>query len=128
MNQDKQLDGEGIKRYPALLSSDFVGDRLLKKERILAVFYADWCPFCRRIFPFLDVLNPDSCYAVYRVDMSDEDNDLWDSFEIEVVPTLIAFDEGKEFWRANGVLMVGLAINDFRKADAILKAKSQRKY
>ncbi|MEM2970742.1 MAG: thioredoxin family protein [Candidatus Bathyarchaeia archaeon] len=124
MNQGKQFESEGIKRYPALLPSDFFGNRLLKKERILAIFYADGCPFCRKISLFLDVLNPGLQYAVYRVDMSDENNVLWDSFGIEVVPTLIAFDKGKEFWRANGIPKVGLTIDNFRKADAILKARS----
>ncbi|MBS7614198.1 thioredoxin family protein [Candidatus Bathyarchaeota archaeon] len=126
MNQDEQFESEGIKRFSALLPSDFVGKRLLKKERVLAIFYADWCPFCRRIYPYLRSLSPGSHYAVYRVDMSDEDNDLWDSFGIVVVPTLIAFDEGEEFWRADGVPMVGLKIDDFRKADSVLKAKAQK--
>jgi len=58
--------------------------------------------------------------------MSYEDNGLWDSFNINVVPILITFDEEKEFWRANGVPMFGLEIDDFKKADTVLKTKSQK--
>jgi hypothetical protein len=53
---------------------------------------------------------------VFRVDLSDDNNPLWDSLEIKVVPTLIAFNDGIEFWRANGISMVGLRKKDFDQA------------
>ena len=109
-----------------MLPSDFEENRLLRKDRILAFFYAKWCPFCRRAYPLLKLLNPDSSYVLFRVDLSDEDNPLWDTFNINAVPTLIAFDGGNEFWRANGVLMVGLKKGDFEKADTIMKARKSR--
>lgn len=124
--QNYSSNSEEIDSYPVLLPNDFEEDKLLRKERILTFFYAEWCPFCRRAFPFLKLLNPDSGYMVFRVDLSDENNPLWDSFKIDVVPTLIAFDEGKEFWRANGVLMAGLKKEDFEKADAVIKASKPR--
>jgi len=126
LTQAKPLDSEEIDNYPALLSNDFEDNKLLRKERILAFIYAKWCPFCKKAYPFLKLLNPDSSYMVFQVDLSDEDNPLWDSLKIDVVPTLIAFDEGKEFWRANGVLMSGLKKEDFEKADAVLKASKMR--
>ena len=126
MTQAKPLDSEDIDSITALLPNDFEENRLLRKERILAFFYAKWCPFCRIAFPFLKLLNPDSSYIVFQVDLSDEDNPLWDSLKIGVIPTLIAFDGGKEFWRANGVLMVGLKKGDFKKADTIMKASKPR--
>jgi thiol-disulfide isomerase/thioredoxin len=120
--QNYSSNSEEINSYPALLPNDFNEDKLLRKEKILAFFYAEWCPFCRRTFSFLKHLKPDSSYRIFRVDLSDEDNPLWTSFNIEVVLTLIAFDDGKEFWRANGVLMVGLKKRDFEKADTVMKA------
>jgi len=108
--------------YLSLLPNDFVENRLLREERVLGFFYAMWCPFCRRSFSFLKLLNPNSSYRIFRVDLSDENSPLWVSLRIEAVPTLIAFDGGKEFWRANGVLMVGLRKGEFKKADAIMKA------
>jgi hypothetical protein len=119
--QNYSSNSEEIDRYPALLPDDFEEDRLLRKERILAFFYAEWCPFCRRTFSFLKLLNPDSCYRIFRVDISDENNPLWDCLRIEAVPTLVAFDGGIEFWRENGILMVGLKKGDFEKADTIMK-------
>ncbi len=120
--QSYSSNPEEIDGYPALLVSDFEGDRLLKKDRILAFFYAAWCPFCRMAFPLLKLLSPDSSYEVFRVDLSDEGNPLWESFDIDTVPTLVAFDGGREFWRANGIPMLGLRKSDFEKADAAMKA------
>jgi len=110
-----------INYYPNLLSNNFEENRLLRKERILVFVYAEWCPFCRQCFSFLKLLKPNSSYEIYRVDISDENNPLWVSLGIKVVPTLIAFNEGIEFWRVNGALMVGLKKEKFKKADTIMK-------
>ncbi|MEM2144655.1 MAG: thioredoxin family protein [Candidatus Jordarchaeaceae archaeon] len=99
---------------------DFEDERLLRKDRVLVFFYAKWCPFCQKAFSFLKLLNPTS-YTLLRVDLSEEDNPLWNSLKIEAVPTLIAFDGGKEFWRVNGIPMVGLKKDDFEKADKVMK-------
>ncbi len=104
-----------ISSYPALGPNDFEADKLLRKEKNIIFFYAEWCPFCRKSFQLLKSLN-DSQSKVFRVDLSDENNPLWDSLRIKVVPTLIAFKDGTEFWRANGISMVGLRKRDFKQA------------
>jgi len=53
---------------------------------------------------------------VFRVDLSDENNPLWNSLEINAFPTLVAFKDGTEFWLANGISMVGLRKKDFEQA------------
>ena len=104
-----------ISSYHALGPNDFEENNLLKKEKSLVFFYAEWCPFCRKSFQLLKSLS-DSQSEVYRVDLSDESNPLWESLRIKVVPTLIAFKDGTEFWRANGISMVGLRKRDFEQA------------
>ncbi len=104
-----------ISSYPALVASDFLGDKLLRTEKYLIFFYSEWCPFVRKSFRLLKSLEK-SQSRVFRVDLSDENNPLWDSLNIKVIPTLIGFDGGKEFWRANGISMVGLREKDFKQA------------
>lgn len=104
-----------ISEYPALLPSDFKEDKLLKYDKTLVFLYAEWCPFCRKSFHLLKSLNRSQA-KVFRADLSDEDNPLWDSLKIKIVPTLIAFKDGTEFWRADGIAMIGLRKKDFERA------------
>jgi hypothetical protein len=41
--------------------------------------------------------------------------------KINVVPTVIAFRDGLEFWRKDGQLLVGLKRQDFEEADRKMK-------
>lgn len=41
--------------------------------------------------------------------------------KIRKIPTLIAFHNGKEFWRREATYMIGLLKADFKKADSIMK-------
>jgi thiol-disulfide isomerase/thioredoxin len=113
--QKYSSNAEDISSYPALLPNDFKEDKLLRNDKSLVFFYAGWCPFCRKSFHLLKSLDA-SRLKVFRVDLSDENNPLWDSLRIKIVPTLIAFKDGTEFWRANGISMVGLRKKDFKQA------------
>jgi thiol-disulfide isomerase/thioredoxin len=111
-----------IMDYPSLLQVDFSNDQLLKSGKILVFFYAEWCPFCRSAFHHLNSLCSIS-YRVFRVDLSNEDNPLWTSLNIKRIPTLIVFDNGKEFWRREATYMIGLRKADFNEADSTVKVK-----
>ncbi len=104
-----------ITLYSALQPNDFKGAKLLKNDKSMVFFYTEWCPFCRKSFHLLKSLD-ESRVQVFRVDLSDENNPLWDSLRIKIIPTLIAFNSGTEFWRANGISMVGLRKKDFKEA------------
>lgn len=43
------------------------------------------------------------------VDISEDDNPLWETFSIGVVPTIIIFNDGKAVFRRDGVLGRGLS-------------------
>jgi thiol-disulfide isomerase/thioredoxin len=111
-----------ILNYPSLLKANFNNDQLLESGKVMVFFYAEWCPFCRSAFHQLASLSFIS-YKVFRVDLSDEENPLWTSLNIRRIPTLIAFDNGKEFWRKEATYMIGLRKADFKKADSTMKAK-----
>ena len=42
-------------------------------------------------------------------DLSDDDNALWKTFDIEVVPTIIVFKDGNPIFRIDGILDRGLS-------------------
>lgn len=87
--------------------TDFKRDVLSSEEPVMALFHAQWCGFCRAFMPTFRRADADGVKFV-EVDISDYDNPLWDSYAIEVVPTLILFDGGRVVSRADGRYMRGL--------------------
>jgi len=83
--------------------------QLKMNEKVLALFYASWCPYCIGFVPVFDkkVVNF-SVGSVIHVLLDNYDNPLWDNYSIEAVPTLIFFDKGKVCRRLDGKIGVGL--------------------
>lgn len=106
----------------SLTPDDFAGTRLRDSQNILAVFYANWCPFCRtflKIFESTMTRKSDPLGAL--VDISDEDNPLWEIFEVDIVPTVVGFSNGVAIVRKDGVRGVGLGMPELE--DALRKMK-----
>ena len=103
-----------------LSPSAFEHQTLRRPGRVAVVFSADWCPFCREFLPRFASLEGDPRYQVARVDLTDLENPLWEEFEIEIVPTVVAFREGEVVFRVDGVGGVGLSARDVDRARAVL--------
>jgi len=86
------------------------------KEPTVVMFWATWCPFCRRFkqeFEKLAASRPWHFAAVY---LDDEENPLWEDYAVEVVPTLALFRGGKLVDRLDGILGYGIdrkMVDDF---------------
>jgi thioredoxin 1 len=86
-----------------------LNEELKKNEKVLALFYASWCPYCAAFVPvFNKTVGNFSVGPVVHVLLDDFDNPLWDDYDIEAVPTVIFFEKGKASKRLNGTLGVGL--------------------
>jgi thioredoxin 1 len=101
----------------SLKLSDFSGTRLIDSRNILALFYASWCPFCRSFLGIFESTmirktNPQGAL----VDISDENNPLWETFKVDIVPTLIGFRDGVTIVRKDGVAGAGLGATDLQDA------------
>jgi len=84
--------------------------QLKKGKRVLALFYASWCPFCRRFLPAFDKnYSKYGFNLVLSVKVDDNDNPLWEEYSIEAVPTIILFEEGKVCRRLDGRFGYGLS-------------------
>ena len=86
-----------------------LNSQLKANEKVLALFYASWCPYCIRFVPvFEEKIVKFSAGSVIHVLLDDYNNPLWDDYSIEAVPTLIFFEKGKVSRRLDGKLGVGL--------------------
>jgi thioredoxin-like negative regulator of GroEL len=84
-------------------------------ERICALFYASWCPFCKSFLPIFDKevqMNHSDKFLRVRID--DEANPIWGKYDIEVVPTVIFFKAERVWRRLDGVLGAGLREEQLR--------------
>jgi thioredoxin 1 len=81
---------------------------LQSPEPTVVMFWATWCPFCRRFkaeFDRLTASRPGRFAAVY---LDDENNPLWEDYAVEVVPTLALIRDGKVVERLDGILGYGI--------------------
>jgi thiol-disulfide isomerase/thioredoxin len=95
-----------------LKSDAFEGERLVRKGTWAVAFLADWCPFCRAFLPKFEGLRGTGPFEIAVGDLTDENSPLWETFKVDVVPTLIAFRDGKAIFRRDGRLGQGLAPAD----------------
>ena len=100
-------------------------ERVLSKgNKTLIMFYAEWCPFCRRLKPTFESLANSTFHDInfYASMINDDDNPLWDRYSINTVPTLIAFYNNEIIARRDSKMGLGLVKSDI---DSILKEISQ---
>ncbi|MGI0140602.1 MAG: thioredoxin family protein [Thermoplasmata archaeon] len=90
----------------------FAGTELRRTHRVAVAFLAEWCPFCRSFRPSFEAWASRLGAVSAIVDLTSEESPLWESFEIEVVPTLALFDHGHLRWRRDGRLGRGLDERD----------------
>ena len=103
-----------------LQTSDFEGRDLKRDGKALVFFYAKWCPYCRAACKETGCIMDKDDYKAYAVDLSDDDNPLWEQLGLDVVPTLIGYKDGEETYRKQAARMVGLRRSDFETADGAM--------
>lgn len=81
-------------------------DALKTKDKVYALIYATWCPFCIRFKPVFQK------YAQEQPDLfllaQDDQERLADRYSVDVVPTVLLFENGQPTHRLDGVLGIGL--------------------
>lgn len=103
-----------------LAAADFDGIRLRDPAPYAVLFSADWCPFCRRFLPQFQAIEQTLQARIALADLTDLDNPWWETFEIEVVPSILGFRGGNLVWRVDGVRSVGLGKPDLDKVAALV--------
>jgi len=80
-------------------------DLLNSKKLILVDFSADWCGPCKALQPILKQLKSSigDKAKIIKIDV-DKNKSIASQLNIQGVPTLILYKEGKQVWRQSGVL------------------------
>src|SRR2546425_12421823 len=73
-------------------------------EPTVVMFWATWCPFCRRFKQEFEKLAAPRPWRFAAVYLDDEDNPLWEDYAVDVVPTLALFRGGEGVRRPGGLL------------------------
>lgn len=83
---------------------NFKTEILDSKEPILVDFFATWCGPCNMLSPILEnISNTRADFNIAKVNI-DELRDLAIDCEVEVVPTLLIFKNGKVVGRIEGLV------------------------
>ncbi|MDE1726842.1 MAG: thioredoxin family protein [Thaumarchaeota archaeon] len=80
-------------------------------KKTLVLFYASWCPYCANFKPSFESANVNNVVKVEAL-VDEDENPLWDRFNIQAVPTMIAFENGKVVARKDARKHVGLTRED----------------
>lgn len=80
-------------------------DIVASKTPTLIDFYADWCGPCKMMPPILKEVREKlgDSVRIIKIDV-DKNSDLSAKLQIQGVPTLAIFKEGKILWRQSGVI------------------------
>lgn len=90
--------------------------QLKTNKRVLALFYASWCPYCTSFLPiFNKKFSRQRVDLTVRVKVDDYDNPLWEEYSLETVPAVILFEAGNICRRLDGRLGYGLSKNQLKK-------------
>lgn len=78
------------------------------REKFIAIFTASWCGYCRTLIRELECSKPGM--PLVLVEISDEG--CWDEFCLDMVPTAVLYENGKDVRRISSP--DGLGLSDLR--------------
>jgi len=92
---------------PIINSKEKFNAFLKEKDKVFILFYASWCPYSQKFLPAF-VRSSKECVICHMRILSDDQQELFDEYNIGVYPTVIFFANGKVLRRLDGVYHQGL--------------------
>jgi thioredoxin len=81
------------------------GELIRSSERIMIDFNAKWCAPCQKMKPYILKLQAEMKDRVKIVQLdADENKTIIEQLELEGLPTIIVYENGKEVWRNVGYI------------------------
>jgi len=99
---------------------EFDSKVLKSDKKTVVLFYATWCPYCANFKPTFEtakIVNANKLGSI----IDEDENPLWDRFNIQAVPTMIIFQNGKIVSRKDAKKHIGLTKSDM---DSVVKELS----
>jgi thioredoxin 1 len=87
-------------------SSHDLNEILKTRDRVIALLYASWCPFCSRFLPIFKKQAQEA--GQHFVMVQDDREAIADLYSIKIFPTVLFFENGVVSKRLDGVSGVGL--------------------
>jgi thioredoxin 1 len=110
MSFRKPKEGGGVmnsKERCALVNNENDLSEILKaKESVIALFYASWCPFCKKFLPIF-MRNAEG-EGRHFLGVQDDQETIADKYSVKIYPTVLFIEKGVVSKRLDGIPGVGL--------------------
>jgi thioredoxin 1 len=87
-------------------------EKALKADRVVALFFASWCPFCVKILPAFQQSTQREGRCLIAV--QDDQETMAETYAVKVYPTLLCFEKGMVTRRLDGVPGIGISEKDLK--------------
>ncbi|MHB8138545.1 MAG: thioredoxin domain-containing protein [Smithellaceae bacterium] len=88
---------------------------LKENDKLIAMVYVSWCPFCRKAVPVFEKQAPAKQRNLLLV--ADDEERVADLYGIDIFPSLLHFEKGQVTKRLDG--KPGIGLNDKQITDFI---------
>jgi thioredoxin 1 len=105
-SQNSISNKEKAKKDPKGLSvEEFMKQVNNPGKSVLVHFEADWCALCKKIKPILDEIAVERADKIELLNINTDDNpEITKRFEIDGLPVMILYKQGKIVWSVQGFL------------------------